>query len=74
MLPAYKWYLGYLFPPKTESHGCSRCSDPELRMIHRLWNQKELILTLILMVKMKRTTMPCVGRDVEQPDWQYAIK
>lgn len=44
------------------------------RMMHRLWNLKELILTLILMAKMKRPTMPCVGRDVEQPDWQYLIK
>lgn len=35
-------------------------------MLHRLWNQKELILTLSLMVKMKRLTIPRVSKDVEQ--------
>lgn len=35
-------------------------------MLHRFWNGKELILTLILMAKMKTPTIPCIGKDVEQ--------
>lgn len=35
-------------------------------ILHRLWNQKELILRISLMDKMKRLTIPCLGKDVEQ--------
>ena len=49
LLPACKWYLSGFFLPKTESYGCSRSS----MMLHRLWDGEGLILTLILMAKMK---------------------
>jgi hypothetical protein len=43
----------------------SRAPIQYFMILHRLQNQKDLILILTLMAEMKRLTIPCVGKNIE---------
>lgn len=60
-----QWYLGPLFPPVGQSHGCSSSSDPELGDAGEV-GIRTANSHIHSNGKMKRLRIPCVDKNVEQ--------